>query len=395
MEKANSKKKSPVRLIGSGFIFILKILGAILNGTFLVIFNLIGSFFKKYRFSISFKVNLLYSVLYTFLFCLTYFTTQSIYVSHFRDNAALHSILRNFNVLLSVAILISLPLFLSIGHYLVTVMLTPIKDMTTKVQNINGNDLMTRLDTDLSKDELKDLAITFNQMMDRIQVYVERQKQFASDVSHELRTPLAIIQGYADMLERWGKDNPQILEESISSIAEETANMNTLLEKLLFLSRSDKHTLKVDINTIDLSALCNDILRETSFIDDAHQLISKVSPNVMLKGDSALIKELIRILVDNALKYTPEGGSITLGCATTNQNIVLSVKDTGIGIPKEHIHKLFERFYRVDEARNKNTGGTGLGLAIAHEIAETHQAKIFVNSDIDEGTEFVIFFPHE
>ncbi len=394
MEKAKDRKIAPIRFINSGFIFILKLLGAILNGTFLVLFNLIGSFFKKYRFSISFKVNLLYSVLYTFLFCLTYFITQSVYISYFRDNATLHPIFRNFNVLLAVAILISLTLFLSIGHYLVTMMLTPIKDMTTKVQNINGNDMMTRLDTNLSKDELKDLAITFNQMMDRIQVYVERQKQFASDVSHELRTPLAIIQGYADMLERWGKDNPQILEESISSISEETANMNTLLEKLLFLSRSDKHTLKVDINSIDLSTLCLDILKETSFIDDSHELVSKVSPNVMLKGDSALIKELIRILVDNALKYTPEGGTITLGCATTNQNIVLSVKDTGIGISKEHISKLFERFYRVDEARNKNTGGTGLGLAIANEIAKTHGAKIFVNSEVNEGTEFVIFFPH-
>ena len=394
MEKAKDRQIAPIRFINTGFIFILKILGAILNGTFLVLFNLIGSFFKKYRFSISFKVNLLYSVLYTFLFCLTYFITQSVYISYFRDNTTLHPIFRNFNVLLAVAILISLTLFLSIGHYLVTMMLTPIKDMTTKVQNINGNDMMTRLDTNLSKDELKDLAITFNQMMDRIQIYVERQKQFASDVSHELRTPLAIIQGYADMLERWGKDNPQILEESISSISEETANMNTLLEKLLFLSRSDKHTLKVDINSIDLSTLCLDILRETSFIDDSHELVSKVNPNVMLKGDSALIKELIRILVDNALKYTPEGGTITLGCATTNQNIVLSIKDTGIGIPKEHISKLFERFYRVDEARNKNTGGTGLGLAIANEIAKTHGAKIFVNSEINEGTEFVIFFPH-
>lgn len=395
MGKANLKKKSPVRLLSSSFIFILKLMGAILNGTFLIIFNLISSFFKKYRFSISFKVNLLYSILYTFLFCLTYFVTKSIYISYFKDNIILHPILRNFDVLLIVDILISLPLFLSIGHYLVTMMLTPIKDMTTKVQNINGNDLMARLDTNLSKDELKDLAITFNQMMNRIQIYVDCQKQFASDVSHELRTPLAIIQGYADMLERWGKDNPQILEESISSITEETTNMNILLEKLLFLSRSDKHTLKVDMDAIDLSTLCNDIIRETSFIDDAHELISKINPNVILKGDTALIKELIRILIDNALKYTPEGGSITLSCAATNQNIIISVKDTGIGIPREHIPKLFERFYRVDEARNKNTGGTGLGLAIAHEIAETHRAKIFVNSDIGEGTEFIIFFANE
>ncbi len=198
-------------------------------------------------------------------------------------------------------------------------MLKPLKDMTTTVKQIKGNELKARLDTGVAKDELKDLAITFNEMMDRIEVFVERQKQFASDASHELRTPVAIIQGYTDMLNRWGKDDPKILEESIQSITQETTNMKNLLEKLLFLSRSDKNTLKVNMQNTDLSQICKDVLKETSFIDDEHDLLSKIEDNVTLTGDPELIKELIRILIDNALKYTPEGGSVTLGCAMTKK----------------------------------------------------------------------------
>lgn len=264
--------------------------------------------------------------------------------------------------------------------------------MTTTVKNITGTDLVTRLDTNMSQDELKELAITFNQMMDRIEIFVERQKQFASDASHELRTPLSIIQGYTRMLERWGKDDPQILNESISSITQETANMQSLLEKLLFLSRSDKNTLKVEMQSFSLSSLCEEIIKETGFIDDEHELICKITSQVDMIGDPFLIKELIRILVDNALKYTPIGGQIILSCGITKENIILSIKDTGIGIPKENIPYLFERFYRVDEARNKNTGGSGLGLAIAERIVTTHSGKIFITSQVGIGSEFIIFF---
>lgn len=380
-------------LIFSTTTFIIKAILALMNGIFLLIFKAIGIFFNRFRFSIAFKINLLYSGLYLVLFAATYFIGMSIFLEQVAsETLSIDALILQFSILLSIMLLISLAFFLLIGKHIVDKMLKPLKDMTTTVKEIKGNDLIARLDTKGAKDELKDLAITFNEMMDRIEVFVERQKQFASDASHELRTPVAIIQGYTDMLNRWGKDDPKILEESIQSITQETTNMKNLLEKLLFLSRSDKNTLKVNMQLIDLSQICKDVLKETSFIDDEHDLLSKIEDNVKLTGDPELIKELIRILIDNALKYTPEGGSITLGCAITKKNIVLSVKDTGIGIPKEHIPHLFERFYRVDEARNKHTGGTGLGLAIAQQICTTHHSKIFVNSVLNEGTEFIIFF---
>lgn len=374
------------------FAFIIKFFFAIVNGIFIVIYRGLNLLIRRFKFSMSFKINFVYGLLYIFLFYLTFvgsYNALLAYIENYPDS--LDTVLVNYLDVLPILILISLGIFLIVGNYLVHKLLKPIRDMTDKVKNINGTSL-NRLDTDLAKDELKDLALTFNEMLDRLELFMNQQKQFVSDASHELRTPIAIIQGYTEMLERWGKDDPAILEESINSLSQETASMKDLLEKLLFLSRSDKKTLKVEKEMFDLSALCHEVVKETGFIDDEHTIVPKITDNIMLSGDKGLIKELLRILVDNALKYTPEGGTITVGCTISKQNIILSVQDTGIGIAHEHIAHLFERFYRVDEARNKSTGGTGLGLAIAEQIVKVHGAQISVTSEIDEGTQFLIFF---
>ena len=374
------------------FAFIIKFFFAIVNGIFIVIYRGLGLLIRRFKFSMSFKINFVYGLLYIFLFYLTFvgsYNALLAYIENYPDS--LDTVLVNYLDVLPILILISLGIFLIVGNYLVHKLLKPIRDMTDKVKNINGTSL-NRLDTDLAKDELKDLALTFNEMLNRLELFMNQQKQFVSDASHELRTPIAIIQGYTEMLERWGKDDPAILEESINSLSQETASMKDLLEKLLFLSRSDKKTLKVEKEMFDLSALCHEVVKETGFIDDEHTIVPKITDNIMLSGDKGLIKELLRILVDNALKYTPEGGTITVGCTISKQNIILSVQDTGIGIAHEHIAHLFERFYRIDEARNKSTGGTGLGLAIAEQIVKVHGAQISVTSEIDEGTQFLIFF---
>lgn len=372
--------------------FIFKILSAILNGIFILFYKLFDCFIRRFKFSMSFKINFLYMILYISLFYLNFIGSYKFlnyYMTPYPNNTS--DFLEPYFQLLPIVFVISLSIFALLGNKIIHKLLSPIKEMTESVQNINGTSL-NRLDTNRAKDELKDLALTFNEMLDRLELYMNQQKQFVSDVSHELRTPIAIIQGYTEMLERWGKDDPAILEESINSLSQETANMKDLLEKLLFLSRSDKNTLKVDKKTFNLSELCHNVIKETNFIDDEHDIESKIVDDVMLVGDYALIKELLRILMDNALKYTPEGGKITLSCALSKHNIILSIKDSGIGIPKEHIPHLFERFYRVDEARNKSTGGTGLGLAIAKQIITVHDAQISVTSDLDQGTEFIIFF---
>lgn len=372
--------------------FIIRFFLALLNGAFILIYKFFNFFIRRFQFSMSFKINFVYSLIYIGLFYLTFIVSSNslrAYIDTHPDliTVAINNYINTFPLLFY----ISFGIFLILGNYLVHKLLKPIKDMTNQVKDINGISL-NRLDTNVAKDELKDLALTFNEMLDRLELYMNQQKQFVSDASHELRTPIAIIQGYTEMLQRWGKDDPAILEESINSLSQETANMNDLLEKLLFLSRSDKKTLRLTMEPFNLSALCHEVIKETGFIDDEHDILPKITEDIILSGDRGLIKELIRILMDNALKYTPEGGTITLGCNTSKQNIILSIQDTGIGIAHEHIPHLFERFYRIDEARNKSTGGTGLGLAIAQQIIKVHKAQISVISESNQGTTFLIFF---
>lgn len=372
--------------------FIIRFFLALLNGAFILVYKFFNFFIRRFQFSMSFKINFVYSLIYIGLFYLTFVVSSNslrVYIDNHPDliTVAINDYIDAFPLLFY----ISFGIFLILGNYLVHKLLKPIKDMTDQVKDINGTSL-NRLDTNVAKDELKDLALTFNEMLDRLELYMNQQKQFVSDASHELRTPIAIIQGYTEMLQRWGKDDPAILEESINSLSQETANMKDLLEKLLFLSRSDKKTLKLTMEPFNLSALCHEVIKETGFIDDEHDILSKITEDIIISGDRGLIKELIRILMDNALKYTPEGGTITLGCNTSKQNIILSIQDTGIGISREHIPHLFERFYRIDEARNKSTGGTGLGLAIAQQIIKVHKAQISVSSEPNQGTTFLIFF---
>jgi len=375
-------------------LFVFKLLFALLNYIVIGIFGLIGLFFNKLRFSIAFKINLLYGFLFVVLFSLAYTVSFGILISQLDSSTPDVSTLTTyFSGTLAIALFSSLIIFSILGSIVVRKMMNPLTVMTKTVETIKENELNERLNTSGAKDELKDLAITFNQLMDRLQFFVERQKQFVSDASHELRTPIAVIEGYAAMLDRWGKEDPKILAESIESIKNETKNMKVLVEKLLFLARSDHNTQKVVREALNLSDLVNQVVKETTFIDDEHEFVCKTDAHVMILGDTHLIKELIRILVDNAIKYTAEGGTITLYSVATLKNVVLSIKDTGIGISNDHIPHLFERFYRTSEARDKNSGGTGLGLAIAKWIIDTHDATVDVSSTVGEGTEFIIFFP--
>lgn len=274
--------------------------------------------------------------------------------------------------------------------------LKPIEVMTQTVENITINDLNTRLDIRGSQDELKDLARTFNRMLDRIRQSYERQNQFVSDASHELRTPIAVIQGYTDLLHRWGKKDEKILDESLVAIKEESDNMKDLVEKLLFLARGDKDTQKVEKEDFYLNELIDDIVKETKMIDDTHEIISHNNEKVLVNADPRLIKEALRIFIDNSIKYTPSGGSIKIESILKEKEIQVSIEDTGIGIPKKDLPHIFSRFYRVDKSRTKGidgTGGTGLGLAIASWIIQRHGGKIEIVSEIDVGTKVIINLP--
>lgn len=275
--------------------------------------------------------------------------------------------------------------------------LKPIHTITEQVKDMSANNLSTRLNVSGTKDELKDLAITFNSMLDDIQQSYEREKQFVSDASHELRTPIAVIKGYGGMLKRWGKDDPNVLAESIDAIVGETDNMQSLVESLLFIARNDKGALQMDKQDFNLSHLIEEIVKETHLIDTNHAFEHAIASQMVFYGSCEKLKQAIRIFMDNSIKYTPDGGKISIRLEKINTTAVLTISDNGIGISKEDLPHIFDRFYRADKSRTKmkenQHGGTGLGLSIAKIIIEQHGGKIKVSSALNEGTEFKITLP--
>jgi two-component system sensor histidine kinase ArlS len=269
----------------------------------------------------------------------------------------------------------------------------PLKEMTETVRGISEKNLNARLNVSGSKNELKELAMTFNEMMNRIEDNYNRQKQFVSDASHELRTPISVIQGYIDMLDRWGKNDREILQESINAIKNESEGMKDLVEKLLFLARNDKGTLVLQMEEFSLNEMMDEVVRETGIIDNSHKLIYVSEKEISLYADRNRIKQAVRILVDNAIKYTPKGGEIYLTLRTVDNYICIGVRDTGAGMSGGELKHIFYRFYRTDKARGDKKGGHGLGLAIAKVIVLGHKGKINVKSRPGEGSEFTIILP--
>ncbi|MGF7060189.1 sensor histidine kinase [Brassicibacter mesophilus] len=373
---------------------LLSIILYILRFIFKLLDKIIDEIVNKLRFSISFKITVTYVLIFILVSSIM---STGIYFSfeyYIKTNSpadyiyVLGAILFAFNI-------IGLTSIIFIGSRASKKLINPVKVMTETVKEISINALDKRLNISGSKDELKDLAKTFNDMLDRIQVSIEQQNQFVSDASHELRTPISVIQGYANLLDRWGKDDKQVLEESISAIKSESENMKNLVENLLFLARGDKNTQKIEKQLFIMSEVITEVLKETRLIDNIHSITNKQNEKYTIKADKWLIKEALRIFIDNSVKYTPAGGSIRLNSYIKNNSAIISIEDTGIGIPEEDLPHIFNRFYRSDKSRTKKSGGTGLGLAIAKWIIDKHDGKINVWSEVNTGTAIRIELPIE
>jgi len=241
--------------------------------------------------------------------------------------------------------------------------------------------------------ELEGLETAVNKLMARMRDSYRQQARFVSDASHELRTPIAVIKGYADLLDRWGKTDEKILEESIEAIKSESDNMQHLVEQLLFLARGDSGRTPLNISDFDLTEMMKEVWEESVMIDDAHTYRFEGGGEIPVRGDISLIKQAARILIENASKYTPEGGEIMLRSLVSDGHPAFSVQDSGIGISQSDIPHIFERFYRADDSRSKQTGGSGLGLAIAKWIVERHGGRFEVISRKDIGTRITVMLP--
>lgn len=262
-------------------------------------------------------------------------------------------------------------------------------ELEQAINNLSPTGDGTNLHTDNA--ELAELEDAINGLLDRTRQAYRQQSRFVSDASHELRTPISVLQGYVNMLDRWGKSDEQILDESIEAIKGETEHMEKLVEQLLFLARGDSGRTKLNMEVFSLNDMMKEVYEESIMIDTAHEY--RFVPSVqelMITADISMLKQTARILIDNAAKYAPEGSEIII---KTDASPAFIIQDEGIGMSGNDVSHIFERFYRSDPARSKDSGGTGLGLSIAKWIIDRHGGHFDVLSREDIGTRITVNLP--
>lgn len=262
------------------------------------------------------------------------------------------------------------------------------------ISNISPDEENMRVRT--GDKELESIEIALNNLLYRMKESQKQQARFVSDASHELRTPISVVQGYVNMLDRWGKEDPAILDEAIEALKHESDHMKELIEQLLFLARGDSGRNTINKTDIDMNELMKEVWEESEMIDDKHTYVFdefKGGFGAYMTGDVAMVKQSVRIFVQNAAKYSNEGDTIKLGVKVADDTVSYIVQDEGIGMQEEDVSHIFERFYRSDKARNGETGGSGLGLSIAKWIIDAHEGRIEVLSRPDIGTRFTVTFP--
>ncbi len=278
-----------------------------------------------------------------------------------------------------------------LGAYLAGRALKPIDDITRVAQNIiTADDLSRRIPYTEPLDELGRLTHTINNTLARLENLFNAQRVFIADISHELRTPLTAIRGNLDLLRRIPND-----ETSLNAIDAEARRMTRLVHDLLLLAQADSGRLPLERERLELNALLTEVYEQAKVlsIDREIDIALLQDETVFIEADPDRLMQLFMNLVSNAIKYTPDGGRITIGLTAYNGWARVLVSDTGVGIPSENLPFIFNRFYRVDPARSRHQGGAGLGLAIAKWIAEAHDGRITVESQVGHGTTFTVWLP--
>jgi two-component system OmpR family sensor kinase len=287
---------------------------------------------------------------------------------------------------------------LSVGgaYLLARAALSPVEAVVSSARQMTEGDLSRRLPVSHPKDEIGRLTTTINALLARLEAAfarreetLARQRRFAADASHELRTPLTSISGYAQMLEEWGLSDSQTAREGVTAIRRESERMQRLVEGLLALTRGDEGA-PLEIGDHNLAAVAEEATRTAAGEKTAVEYLPPKRP-INAPFDRERIRQVASILLDNAVKYTPDGGKVTVAVREKNGWAELEVSDTGVGIPEDQLPLIFERFYRADKARNSS--GAGLGLSIARQIAEAHGGRIEVESTPGEGSTFTLLLP--
>jgi two-component system, OmpR family, sensor histidine kinase ArlS len=270
-----------------------------------------------------------------------------------------------------------------------------LKALTKTMADIKNKGIQKRIDVPASHDEMSELMMMFNQMMDEIEHSFDQQKQFVEDASHELRTPIAILEGHLSLLQRWGKHNPAILEESLQAAIQETGRLKKLVLELLDLSRAEAINVPNDIVSIDPQQAVEQVVKNFRVLHPDFQFTidNSATQTARIRMTKYHFEQLLLILLDNAVKYSQQAKQVTILIKEEKRFVTIAVKDYGIGIPKAELEKVFLRFYRVDKARSREKGGVGLGLAIAKEIIDKYDGQITIDSEVGKGTTVELAIP--
>ena len=285
---------------------------------------------------------------------------------------------------------------IGLAYFISRLISKPIEEIHDIIASINEDNIETkRLIIPKKNDEFAIVSQQFNELLDKISFYIAQQKHFVEDVSHELRTPVAIVEGHLKLLNRWGKDDPEVLEESLTASLSEIQRMKTLVQEMLDLSRAPQVREQYKDATTEVVATLEQIV--TNFkvlypdftfiadIDTKKEIISPIYRNHF--------EQVIIILLDNAVKYSMNRKEIIVSLSPTTEAVEIGIQDFGMGLSEEDKKKVFSRFYRVDKARSRERGGNGLGLSIAKELIEGYNGKISLTSHLNQGSVFKVKLP--
>lgn len=380
-EKQLNGKKSTLRSI-LGYVFF----------PFIILWRGLKRIAARIRIPITVKTTLIYTLLFTVALVLIDVFIVSSVSDHLESLGLRGDGYIGTLILTSAAlIIISVAVVAALGSLASQSMLSPIRRMIKRIDKISGDNLSTRLDDVDSQDELRELTERINKMLDNLEQSFDRQKKFVSDASHELKTPISVIQGYSNLLLRWGKSDPAVLDESLESIAREADNMKRIVEQLLLLAKIGRYMFSPE--DVELSAELAAVMDGYALVCKTHKFEFVSEGEVVAKIDKNMFTECVRAVIDNAVKYSEDNTAVTVTLTSEDGYAVIKIADCGYGISEADLPHIFDRFYRCDKSRNRDAHSSGLGLTIAKSIVEMMGGTIEVESRLKIGSVFTLRFP--
>ncbi|MDF2067016.1 HAMP domain-containing histidine kinase [Bacillus sp. Cr_A10] len=320
------------------------------------------------------------------------FGTFSGYVEISHDLENFSQLMNYILIAMLIFAVISLLLSALIGYSISSILLKPIKELRNEMQRAKQHKFLKQVSFNYStNDEIGELLLIYKQLMNEVSETIKRQDEFIYNVSHELRTPIQVVEGHLSLLNRWGKEEQEVLEESLSISLVEIQKMKKLMEEMLKLARRENSKETSSTNILEVIF---QLQNEYKLVHPNVRIQVEIDSTYVATIEQTALLQILRNLMDNSIKYNEHDPIIIIKGYQDGLYTILTVQDNGIGIPEEQVSKIFDRFYIVDEARTKSKGGSGLGLSIVKMLMLEYGGKIEVESTTGKGTIFRLFFPN-